>query len=200
MPHRPRGVSRVCRGSEAPRHHQTCTGGVPLLSSLGGPSSCTPWGTHMEIPILFTPGCPVPRVGTVVQNAQQGRNSSWLLNLIPLSNLQQRWLARAALILVDLDPRLDPGIGAPRRAGVGHRGRALQQPSSPASPRCRGGRGVPVGTPAARCPGCGLWHRGQLAASPACGRVVPHSGGLAAPLWPPSCGFWDAQGARHTCA
>lgn len=180
--------------------------GVPLLSSPrwqgpapahpGAPACCT----HVEMPIWFTVGCPVlpvPGVGTVVLNARQvirqGRSSLRLLNLFLLSDLQQCWLAWAALIPVSL-PQVWAGSGhqgtsQSRHGAPGPNPPAAQLPSKPQTPwGQRGARGL------------GVWHRVQLAVNPARGHVVPQFGELVAALRQPSCGFWDAQGVRHTCA
>lgn len=136
------------------------------------------------------------------QVIRQGRSSSWLLNSILLFDLPQRWAGTG-----NSHPGAPaPGPGLIRASGHlakqawGTGAESCRSPAPQQAPDTAGGRGVPTGTTAAQCPKCGVWHQGQLAASPARGRVVPRSGELVATPRRLSCGFWDAQGARHTRA
>lgn len=189
VPHRHGGCHEFAGAQRQPDTTRP-TLGVPLLSSPGrqcpapahpGVPACR---THGEMPIGFTAGCPVPpvpRVGTVTLNARRvvrrGRSSWRLPNLILLSDLQQRWLARAALIPAPLIPTplipapLIPGIGAPqsRCGAAGPNPAAARLPSKPQTPW---GRGVPMGTTAAPGEGFGT----ELVAAPQ----------------QPSCGFRGA--------
>lgn len=123
----------------AQRHPQSCTGGPPPH----------PWllHTHMGMPSGFTPPCLAK--GRARLNARRvvrkGRSSLWLVNLISLSDLQQRQLEGAALTHPGV-PASDPGW----IRTLGHQGTAAQHVLG-----VTGAGRCPV---AARCPGCGVWH------------------------------------------